>query len=183
MAVSTHTLFREAMTHLASGVAVITARRPEGAPCGIAATSLTSYSAYPPSPARVGVARVPLPRRPRRQRALRGAPADERRARPRSALRQPRARGQVPRARLALGRRRAGAGRDARLPPLRPRGELRQVRPHHPDRRPRGRPPGGGRAARLRAPADGLAHAADAVITRSQPSAARRTMAGRSRSP
>jgi flavin reductase (DIM6/NTAB) family NADH-FMN oxidoreductase RutF len=49
MAVSTHTLFREAMTHLASGVAVITARRPDGAPCGIAATSLTSYRAYPPS--------------------------------------------------------------------------------------------------------------------------------------
>lgn len=42
-------LFREAMTHLASGVAVITARRPDGAPCGIAATSLTSYSAHPPS--------------------------------------------------------------------------------------------------------------------------------------
>ena len=37
------------MTHLASGVAVITARRPDGAPCGIAATSLTSYSAHPPS--------------------------------------------------------------------------------------------------------------------------------------
>ena len=37
------------MTHLASGVAVITARRAEGAPCGIAATSLTSYSAHPPS--------------------------------------------------------------------------------------------------------------------------------------
>ena len=49
MAVTTHTLFREAMTHLASGVAVITARRPDGAPCGIAATSLTSYSAHPPS--------------------------------------------------------------------------------------------------------------------------------------
>ncbi len=42
-------LFREAMTHLASGVAVITARRPDGQPCGIAATSLTSYSAHPPS--------------------------------------------------------------------------------------------------------------------------------------
>jgi flavin reductase (DIM6/NTAB) family NADH-FMN oxidoreductase RutF len=42
-------LFREAMTHLASGVAVITARRPDGLPCGIAATSLTSYSAHPPS--------------------------------------------------------------------------------------------------------------------------------------
>ncbi|MGH2763193.1 MAG: flavin reductase family protein [Thermoleophilaceae bacterium] len=42
-------LFREAMTHLASGVAVITARRPDGRPCGIAATALTSYSAHPPS--------------------------------------------------------------------------------------------------------------------------------------
>lgn len=42
-------LFREAMAHLASGVAVVTARRPDGRPCGIAATSLTSYSAYPPS--------------------------------------------------------------------------------------------------------------------------------------
>ena len=49
MAVTTDTLFREAMTHLASGVAVITARRPDGGPCGIAATSLTSYSAHPPS--------------------------------------------------------------------------------------------------------------------------------------
>jgi flavin reductase (DIM6/NTAB) family NADH-FMN oxidoreductase RutF len=49
MAVTTDTLFREAMTHLASGVAVITARRADGAPCGIAATSLTSYSAHPPS--------------------------------------------------------------------------------------------------------------------------------------
>jgi flavin reductase (DIM6/NTAB) family NADH-FMN oxidoreductase RutF len=42
-------LFREAMTHLAAGVAVITARRQDGLPCGIAATSLTSYSAHPPS--------------------------------------------------------------------------------------------------------------------------------------
>jgi flavin reductase (DIM6/NTAB) family NADH-FMN oxidoreductase RutF len=42
-------LFREAMTHLASGVAVITARRSDGLPCGIAATALTSYSAHPPS--------------------------------------------------------------------------------------------------------------------------------------
>ena len=46
---STETLFREAMTLLASGVAVITARRADGGPCGIAATSLTSYSAHPPS--------------------------------------------------------------------------------------------------------------------------------------
>ena len=42
-------LFREAMSHLASGVAVITARRADGRPCGIAATSLISYSAHPPS--------------------------------------------------------------------------------------------------------------------------------------
>jgi flavin reductase (DIM6/NTAB) family NADH-FMN oxidoreductase RutF len=42
-------LFREAMSHLASGVAVVTTRRPDGRPCGIAATSLTSYSAHPPS--------------------------------------------------------------------------------------------------------------------------------------
>ena len=49
MGVSTDALFREAMTHLASGVAVITARRADGDPCGIAATSLTSHSAHPPS--------------------------------------------------------------------------------------------------------------------------------------
>ena len=49
MGVTTDALFREAMTHLASGVAVITARRADGVPCGIAATSLTSYSAHPPS--------------------------------------------------------------------------------------------------------------------------------------
>jgi flavin reductase (DIM6/NTAB) family NADH-FMN oxidoreductase RutF len=42
-------LFPEAMSHLASGVAVVTARRPDGSPCGLAATSLTSYSADPPS--------------------------------------------------------------------------------------------------------------------------------------
>jgi flavin reductase (DIM6/NTAB) family NADH-FMN oxidoreductase RutF len=44
-----HELFRESMTVLASGVAVITARRADGNPCGIAATSLSSYSAHPPS--------------------------------------------------------------------------------------------------------------------------------------
>ena len=49
MGVTTDMLFREAMTHLASGVAVITARKADGVPCGIAATSLTSYSAHPPS--------------------------------------------------------------------------------------------------------------------------------------
>ena len=42
-------LFRDAMAHLASGVAVITARRDEGRPCGLAATALVSYSAHPPS--------------------------------------------------------------------------------------------------------------------------------------
>jgi flavin reductase ActVB len=44
-----HDLFRESMTVLASGVAVITARRAGEQPCGIAATSLSSYSAHPPS--------------------------------------------------------------------------------------------------------------------------------------
>jgi flavin reductase (DIM6/NTAB) family NADH-FMN oxidoreductase RutF len=42
-------LFQEAMASLASGVAVITARRAEDEPCGLAATSIASYSANPPS--------------------------------------------------------------------------------------------------------------------------------------
>jgi flavin reductase (DIM6/NTAB) family NADH-FMN oxidoreductase RutF len=37
------------MASLASGVAVITARRSDGVPCGLAATSVASYSAHPPS--------------------------------------------------------------------------------------------------------------------------------------
>ena len=37
------------MASLASGVVVITARRPDGHPCGLAATSVTSFSANPPS--------------------------------------------------------------------------------------------------------------------------------------
>jgi flavin reductase (DIM6/NTAB) family NADH-FMN oxidoreductase RutF len=37
------------MASLASGVAVVTARRPDGSPCGLAATSVSSYSAAPPS--------------------------------------------------------------------------------------------------------------------------------------
>ena len=37
------------MASLASGVAVVTARRQDGHPCGLAATSVTSYSAAPPS--------------------------------------------------------------------------------------------------------------------------------------
>ena len=42
-------LFLEAMASLASGVAVVTARRADGAPCGLAVTSVASYSANPPS--------------------------------------------------------------------------------------------------------------------------------------
>ena len=41
--------FRDAMAGLASGVAVITARRSNGAPCGLVATSVSSFSASPPS--------------------------------------------------------------------------------------------------------------------------------------
>jgi flavin reductase (DIM6/NTAB) family NADH-FMN oxidoreductase RutF len=44
-----HELFTESMTLLASGVAVITARRGDGAPCGLAATSVASFSDHPPS--------------------------------------------------------------------------------------------------------------------------------------
>jgi flavin reductase ActVB len=42
-------LFTEAMSSLASGVAVVTARRADSHPCGLAATSIASYSAHPPS--------------------------------------------------------------------------------------------------------------------------------------
>lgn len=42
-------LFREAMANLCSGVAVITARRPDGEPCGLVATSVSAFSAAPPS--------------------------------------------------------------------------------------------------------------------------------------
>lgn len=44
-----HELFHHAMSHLASGVVVITARRDDGEPCGLAATAVASYSADPPS--------------------------------------------------------------------------------------------------------------------------------------
>jgi flavin reductase (DIM6/NTAB) family NADH-FMN oxidoreductase RutF len=44
-----HELFVEAMTSLASGVAVVTTRKPNGDPCGLAVTAVTSYSAHPPS--------------------------------------------------------------------------------------------------------------------------------------
>jgi flavin reductase (DIM6/NTAB) family NADH-FMN oxidoreductase RutF len=42
-------LFREAMAGLCSGVAVVTARREDGEPCGLVATSVSSFSAEPPS--------------------------------------------------------------------------------------------------------------------------------------
>jgi flavin reductase ActVB len=42
-------LFRDAMASLASGVAVVTARRDDGDPCGLVATSVSSFSARPPS--------------------------------------------------------------------------------------------------------------------------------------
>jgi flavin reductase (DIM6/NTAB) family NADH-FMN oxidoreductase RutF len=44
-----HELFLEAMTSLASGVAVVTVRKPSGDPCGLAVTAVSSYSAHPPS--------------------------------------------------------------------------------------------------------------------------------------
>ena len=42
-------VFRDAMASLASGVAVLTARHGAGEPCGLVATSLSAYSAAPPS--------------------------------------------------------------------------------------------------------------------------------------
>ena len=42
-------LFAEAMASLASGVTVITARRADGEPCGLAATSTAAFSADPQS--------------------------------------------------------------------------------------------------------------------------------------
>ena len=42
-------LFHEAMASLVSGVVVLTARRRDGQPCGLAATSVASYTANPPS--------------------------------------------------------------------------------------------------------------------------------------
>jgi len=42
-------LFRDAMAGLCAGVAVVTARRRDGQPCGLVATSVSSYSADPPS--------------------------------------------------------------------------------------------------------------------------------------
>jgi flavin reductase ActVB len=41
--------FREAMAGLVSGVAVVTSRHEDGRPCGLVATSVSSFSAAPPS--------------------------------------------------------------------------------------------------------------------------------------
>ena len=41
--------FRESMARLAAGVAVVTARRDDGHACGLVATSVSSFSAEPPS--------------------------------------------------------------------------------------------------------------------------------------
>ena len=46
---SVESLFRESMAGLCSGVAVVTARRDDGSPCGLVATSVSSFSAAPPS--------------------------------------------------------------------------------------------------------------------------------------
>lgn len=42
-------IFKEAMATLCSGVAVVTGRRPDGLPCGLVATSVSAFSASPPS--------------------------------------------------------------------------------------------------------------------------------------
>lgn len=42
-------VFRETMARLCSGVAVVTARHDDGRPCGLVATSISSFSAAPPS--------------------------------------------------------------------------------------------------------------------------------------
>jgi len=42
-------LFRDAMAVLCSGVAVVTGRRRDGHPCGLVATSVSAFSADPPS--------------------------------------------------------------------------------------------------------------------------------------
>jgi flavin reductase (DIM6/NTAB) family NADH-FMN oxidoreductase RutF len=47
--VNVEQLFSESMAGLCSGVAVVTARREDGDPCGLVATSISSFSAAPPS--------------------------------------------------------------------------------------------------------------------------------------
>ena len=154
-----HGVFVEAMSSLASGVAVITARKPDGQPCGLAATSVTSYSAHPPS------VLASVSHASRCHDALAGCEhfgvhilrADESDlARVFAGKGDDKFAGldwtwddDVPELRGTLG-----------VPALPARSELRPVRPHDPGRRYRARPPGGGRAAALRPPADGLAAAA-----------------------
>ena len=99
-----HELFTESMTVLASGVAVITARRADGKPVRHRRHLAQLLQRPPAVAARVGLARVALPRRAGDLRALRRAPAEERRAPSRAALRRPQPPGQVRRARVALGR-------------------------------------------------------------------------------
>ena len=62
------------------GVAVITARRPDGAPCGLAATSRRLLQRPPAVAARARSGTLALPRRPGDLRALRRPPPEERRA-------------------------------------------------------------------------------------------------------
>jgi flavin reductase (DIM6/NTAB) family NADH-FMN oxidoreductase RutF len=47
--VSVDAVFRDTMAALCSGIAVVTARRDDGEPCGLVATSISSFSAAPPS--------------------------------------------------------------------------------------------------------------------------------------
>ena len=42
-------LFRDTMATLVSGIAIVTARHRDGEPCGLVATSISSFSAAPPS--------------------------------------------------------------------------------------------------------------------------------------
>ena len=42
-------VFRDAMARLVSGIAVVTSRHEDGRPCGLVATSVSSFSANPPS--------------------------------------------------------------------------------------------------------------------------------------
>jgi flavin reductase (DIM6/NTAB) family NADH-FMN oxidoreductase RutF len=47
--VSVDAVFRDTMAALCSGIAVVTARRDDDQPCGLVATSVSSFSAAPPS--------------------------------------------------------------------------------------------------------------------------------------
>ncbi len=163
-----HELFAGAMSSLASGVAVITTRRPDGEPCGLAATSVASYSAHPPS------VMASIAHSSRCHEALAACEhfgvhilrADE--AAVARVFAEPGGR-QVRPARLALGRRRARAAGGLGLSAVPASRDVRALRPLDSHRRHRARPVGGGRAAPLRQPEDGLAPAAgDRVPGRTQ---------------